>query len=148
MKKTLRLNSEKEIEYNTLSIKIGTIRRDKPEAIYIEAKGFISPTDESEDFDGEIDLIRRYIKKSLGSKLRYSKYFENRWILDFQLASRGIKVGKKSYFFMQITLRQKNEPAIPLRELKELTAEKITEFFDEFIDYVISQGFLIYKSKK
>ena len=70
MDKPLRLNSEKKIDNQYFDVKIGTVNRLNPRAIYVEGKTFIKPLEKRDDYKSDISIIRHTLKNKLNNELR------------------------------------------------------------------------------
>ena len=147
MDKPLRLNSEKKVDNQYFDVKIGTVSRLNPRAIYVEGKTFIKPLEKRDDYQSDISLIRHTLKNKLNNELRQNKLFEQRFILDFDIASSCVKYSKNSYLFFQVTMKQKNNPPIKLDELKSLSENMITNVVDTLSNAIMECNFTMKKKK-
>lgn len=148
MDKPLRLNSEKKIDNKYFDVKIGTVNRLNPRAIYIEAKTFIKPLEEREDYLSDISLMRHTLKNKLSNELRKNELFDQRFILDFDIASSCVRHNKNSYLFFQVTMKQKNDPPIKLEELKNMSESMVNNIVDELSDVIMECDFTLKKKKR
>lgn len=146
----VRLNSEKKIENEDFKLKIGTTNKVNPLVIYIEGKAFISPVDDKtkEEYAKDIAEIKHALKRSISTNLYYSDNFDNKYIVDFQVASSGIAVNKKSFLSFQFLLRQKRDNVMKLSDVKNASEEMINNIAMALHDSIISHRFLLSKTKK
>lgn len=143
-----RLSSEKRIDHNTFKIKIGTVNKVNPQVIYVEGRTFICPLYEKEDYSSDISIIRHDFVRKISNTLKDNSLFDKKFIIDFQVASSGISIKKKSFLSFQFLLKQKNGHIIPkLSEIKEKTNDMITEIVDVLENSIIDHDFIISKSK-
>lgn len=148
MQKEARLNNEKRIENQNFRLKIGTTNKLQPIVVYVEGKAFISPKEEKFDYTKDVSEIRHSFKQSITEGLYKTTLFDNKYILDFQVATSGIKPEKKSFLSFQFYLRQNKDDIKKLPDLKNLAGEFITEVVDSLSDSIYEHGFEITKTKK
>ena len=105
----VRLNNEKKIDNEYFKLKIGTTNKINPIVIYVEGKAFICPTEEKDDYSKHISEIKHRFKRGISEGLYGTDVFDGKYIMDFQVASNGISVNKKSFLSFQFLLRQKRK---------------------------------------
>jgi len=128
-------------------LKIGTTNKNTPLVIYLEGKTYITPREEKEEYERDIRDIKSNIHRILTKGLKDNKYFEPKYILDFQIANSGIKMNKKSFLTFEFLLRQKNTPLLKLREIKEKNETFINETLNLIKETIRNRGFNITKTK-
>lgn len=144
----VRLNSEKKIENEDFKIKIGTTNKLNPIIIYVEGRSFITPTEEREEYGKEISEIKHVLKHSISSHLQTTNKFDNKYIVDFQIASNGIQLNKKSFLSFQFLMRQNKDNVLKLAEVKNISSEMVLDIVNDLKNSIIEHGFLLSKSKK
>ena len=144
----VRLNSEKKIDNDSFKLKIGTTNKINPIVIYVEGKAFISPLEDKDDYSRDIYEMKHALKQSITSNLCEAKYFDNKYIVDFQVAASGISVNKKSFLSFQFLLRQKRDNVLKLTEIKNGSEKMINNIADALRDSIIEHNFSLSKSKK
>lgn len=144
----VRLNSEKKIENDDFKIKIGTTNKINPIIIYVEGKAFISPTYDKEDYSRDISEIKHVLKQSISEHLHLAKNFDNKYIVDFQVASNGIRLNKKSFLSFQFLMRQNKDNVLKLIEVKNNSSEMVLSIINDLKDAIIDRGFELTKTKK
>ena len=92
-------------------------------------------------------MIRRNFSTSISRELSKSKLFDTKFILDFQVANSGVRVGKKSFLSFQLMLKQKSGNILPFKEIKEACESTLLSLIDNMVDS-ISDDFLVSKTKK
>ena len=81
-----------------------------------------------------------YIQISLFEVLGEDKFYRDRSIVDFNMASSGISLGKRSFMSVEMTLFQK-EPLIPINSndliptLNEISSSIIGDVFEKDEDF-------------
>lgn len=109
----IRLNVEKSLEYPCFSPKIGTVNKTNPRAIYLVGKTYVSPNEFSYEVDTykeNIESLENDIRREISNYLLDNKFFEKKYILNFEVSEAGLRFGKKSYLFFQIFFSQKETP--------------------------------------
>ena len=144
----VRLNTEKKLEHDSFNLKIGTTNKLNPAVVYVEGKAFISPEEERDDYSKDISEIKHGLRKSISAELEGTKAVEGKFILDFQVATNGIAVKKKSFMSFQFLLRQNTDTVRKLSEVKEESAPMIGRIADKLRDEITEHGFQIAKTKK
>lgn len=144
----VRLNTEKKIEHDTFKLKIGTTNKNNPIVVYVEGKAFITPDAENDEYQRDISEIKHSLRRSISDALHGMDIFDHKFILDFQVATNGISVGKKSFMSFQFLFRQANDNVRKLSEVKEDAAPMIVGIADALRDNIASHGFSISKTKK
>lgn len=142
-----RLNSELKINNNFFTIKIGTTNKETPQVIYIEGRTFISPIEEKDCYEHDIRNLKLFLQKKINSILSNNELFETKYILDFQIANSGIRINKKSFLSFEFLIKQKNNPLLKLKDLKEKMADMIDDIMFSFKESIQKQGFYITKTK-
>ena len=142
-----RLNSESKIENTLFTLKIGTTNKINPQVIYVEGRTFISPKEEMDCYDKQIRELKVYLQRCLSSMLTNNDLFERKYILDFQLANSGVKIGKKSFLSFEFLLKQKSTPLLKFKEIKNNCGKYINEVINPFKEEIERQGFYITKTK-
>lgn len=146
--KKQRLNIEKKIKNDFFNIKIGTVNRLNPQVIYFEVRTFISPMEEYGNYNYVFSSLRKELSRNLTEKLSNNKYFNKKFILDFQVANSGVKVNKKSYLTFQLFLKQNGNELKELKEIKKISEPFMTEILNELKQNIIDFNFSITKTKK
>lgn len=143
----VRLNSEKKIDNPDFKLKIGTTNKLNPQVIYIEGRGFISPTEERESYERDLYEIKHTFNKTIGNNIKKYGIFENNYILDFQIATSGIKIDKKSFMSFQFLLKQANRVE-KLKDIKVHASDMINDIVYSLSEDINKHHYLITKTKK
>ena len=144
----VRLNSEKKIENDDFKIKIGTTNKINPIIIYVEGRAFISPTFDQDDYNKEIAEIKHVLKQSISQHLQTTDKFDNKYIVDFQVASNGIQINKKSFLSFQFLIRQNKDNVLKLIEVKNGSSDMVLEIVNDLKNAIVEHGFVLTKTKK
>ena len=144
----VRLNSERKIENENFKIKIGTTNKTNPIVVYVEGRAFISPQEEKEDYTRDISELKHKFSRAISKHISGSSLFDNKYILDFQVASKGISLNKKSFLSFQFLLRQNKENVHKLKEIKDLSENMITSIVSSLAENITEHNFVISKTKK
>lgn len=116
--------------YQNVRIGYGTINCKELKTIYLSFKSWIKPTIE-DDYDVLISRTRKKIKTHLFNSI--SNLFEKETIVDINIKTNRIKLNKKTFMDVEITLYTK--------EFFDLKDEDIKETIKELIYNVIDIGF-------
>lgn len=143
-----RIISEKKINSNKFNLKIGTTNRTNPLVVYIEGRTFISPLLDKEDYNSDIFDLKHALKSCISKELCQTALFENKYIIDFQVASSGIAVNKKSFLSFQFFLKQNKNSILMLKELKDSSENMINAIVNSLEENILKHDFIISKTKK
>ncbi len=129
---------------NNVKIGYGTVDYKNLKTIYLKLNSWLLPKTDSTDFDNIISKARREIK----THLYYldSDFFRKEHIVDFDVRTKGIKLEKKSFMNLEITLFVKNQ--FDIRDKKVKT--EIKELSEFIIENKLKDTnlFNFYKNKK
>lgn len=143
-----RLNSEKKIESEKFKLKIGTTNKTNPIVVYIEGRTFICPQDDKDDYSKDISEIKHSFSRAISQHIQESELFDNKFIVDFQVASKGISLNKKSFLSFQFLLRQNKDNVLKLKDLKVFAEEMILDIVDNLENNIVEHNFVVSKTKR
>ncbi len=130
--------------YGNVKIGYGTVDYKNLKTIYIKLNSWLLPETDTKDFDLIISKSRREIKN-------YFYYFENEFfrkenIVDLDIRTKGIKIEKKSFMNLEVTLFVKNHFDIRDKKVKSI----IKEISEHIVDNNLKDKnlFNFYKNKK
>jgi len=125
-------------EYNVVS---GTVDNKNPKSIYIQISAWGKPTDYVESgYESIMKQKAKGIKQKLYNVVKEDFFYRKKSIVDFNMASSGIREDKRSYMSVELTLFKK-EPLLPLtsknliKEVSNISSELITDFFERDKDF-------------
>ena len=130
--------------YENVKIGYGTVDHKNLKTIYIKLNSWLAPESENEEFDHIISKIKRKIKLRIYN-LR-NDFFKKESIVDLDIRTKGIKVGKKSFLNLEITLFTKKSFDFKSEEVKILIENLIKNIINSDLDNKILFNF--YQNKK
>jgi hypothetical protein len=86
----------------------GTVDSKNLKSLYINIQSWVSPKFEHDNWNRVVCNLNREIKHSVYESLNRELFQEN-FIVDLDLRTSGIQVGKKSFMNLEINLFTKNE---------------------------------------
>ena len=89
-------------EYNNVKIGYGTVDFKNLKTIYLKFNSWLEPESDDVDFNYLISISRKRIKKRI-SELKNIK-FKSQSIVDLDIKTNGIKLKKRSFMNLEITL--------------------------------------------
>ena len=130
--------------YNDVKIGYGTVDFKNLKTIYLKLNSWVQPENETEDFNSTINKSRRKIKEIIYN-LR-SPYFKQQSIVDLDIRTKGIKLEKRSFMNLEITLYVDKQFDVKSKEIKTI----LKDLFEITIEDGLSDKklFNFYKSKK
>ena len=130
--------------YNNVKYGYGTVDFKNLKTIYIKLNSWLQPENETDDYDYLISKSRRKIKELIYNLNNSS--FKQQSIVDLDIRTKGIKIEKRSFMNLEITLYVENQFDIRSKEIKT--------FITDLTESVVEDGlidkklFNFYKSKK
>jgi len=89
-------------EYNNVKIGYGTVDFKNLKTIYLKFNSWVEPSNNDADFDDLISKSRKSIKHKI-YKLNNNK-FKPQSIVDLDIRTNGVKINKRSFMNLDITL--------------------------------------------
>jgi len=89
-------------EYNNVKIGYGTVDSKNLKTIYLNLKSWVEPKTENDDYDHLINKTRRSIKELIYNL--QNENFKPQCIVDLDIKTKGIKLEKRSFMCLEITL--------------------------------------------
>jgi hypothetical protein len=109
--------------FNDAKTYYGTVDSKNFKSVYLVIQTWVEPIKEFNNWDRANGILTRQIKHTLMTAIN-NDFFESHCIVDMDLRSSGIKIGKKSFMNLEITLFVKGDhefKSLPLRNhIKEI----------------------------
>jgi hypothetical protein len=102
--------------YKNVKIGYGTVDFKNLKTIYLKLNSWVQPQNENEDFNQLIIKSRRKIKEIVYSL--NNNHFRKESIVDLDIRTKGIKLDKKSFMNLEITLYTVKQLDIKSKEVK------------------------------
>lgn len=102
--------------YENVKIGYGTVDHKNLKTIYLKLNSWVEPEDEIVNYDSILSKTKRSIKLRINSL--DSDLFKKENIVDIDIRTKGIKMGKKSFMNLEITLFTKKMFDIRTSETK------------------------------
>ena len=131
-------------EYNDVKIGYGTVDFKNLKTIYLKLNSWLQPENETDDFDHVIHRSRRKIKEIVYNLK--TPFFKEQSIVDLDIRTKGIKLEKRSFMNLEVTLYVDKQFDVKSKELKN-TVKKLIE---DIVDLGLQEKklFNFYKTKK
>ena len=130
--------------YNDVKIGYGTVDHKNLKTIYLKLNSWIRPENETDDFDSLINKTRRKIKEQIYG-LR-TPYFKSQCIVDLDIRTKGIKMEKRSFMNLEITLYVENGFDVKTKDTKNFIKDILINTIDTSLSN--KKLFNFHKSKK
>jgi hypothetical protein len=139
MKRGKEISLKLPYEYNVVS---GTVDNKKPKSIYIQISAWGKPKENNDsNYDNIIKQKSKRIKQKLFEVLSLDeRFYRDKCIVDFNMASSGISFSKRSFMSVELTIFQK-EPFVPVNSeelypsLSEISSRIINDVFETDEDF-------------
>lgn len=106
-------------EYKEIKIGYGTVDHKNLKTIYVKLNSWVKPQNEENDFDKIISQSRREIKE-LVRRQDLKNLFKKESIVDLDIRTKGIKLEKRSFMNLEVTLFVENYFDVRSSEIKNL----------------------------
>lgn len=114
--------------YNNVKIGYGTVDHKNLKTIYLKLNSWIQPENDTDDFNSLINKTRRRIKEQVYT-LR-TPYFKSQCIVDLDVRTKGIKLEKRSFMNLEITLYVENAFDVKTKDTKNLIKDILINTID------------------
>ncbi len=112
-------------EYKNLKIGYGTVDFKNLKTIYLKLNSWVQPENDEDDFDYLISKTRRGIKDIIYNLK--NENFKKICIVDLDIKTKGIKMDKKSFMNLEVTLYVEKQFDIKTKQSKSMLREIIEE---------------------
>jgi hypothetical protein len=131
-------------EYNEVKIGYGTVDFKNLKTIYLKLNAWVEPNNDTDDFDYLINKTRRGIKEIIYNLKNDN--FKPQSIVDLDIRTKGIKLNKRSFMNLEVTLYVDNFFDVKSKHIKLSVKEIIKSIID---DRLCNKNlFNFYKNKK
>ena len=130
--------------YNEVKIGYGTVDFKNLKTIYLRLNSWVQPENETDDFNQTIHKSRRKVKEIIYNQK--NPYFKQQSIVDLDIRTKGIKLEKRSFMNLEITLYVEKQFDVKSKEIKN--------YVKDLLCLVVEDGlsdkklFNFYKTKK
>ena len=130
--------------YNDVKIGYGTVDFKNLKTIYLKLNSWVQPENDTEDYNQTISKTRRKIKESIYN-LKDSN-FKDQCIVDLDIRTKGIKLEKRSFMNLEITLYVEKQFDIKSKEIKNAIKNLLEDVVNDGL--IDKKLFNFHKSKK
>jgi hypothetical protein len=117
--------------HNNVKIGYGTVDSKNLKTIYIQLNSWTQPLVEETNFDKLISKTQRRIKDTIYN-LKY-EYFKKESIVDLDIKTNGIKITKRSFMDLEITLFVEKPFDVRSAEIKTIINNLSTNIIDNVL---------------
>lgn len=141
-----RLNKEYSLNLSrTIDVKFGSVNKEEPKVVFLSGKCWVSPSFKADNYTNIIETIKLNFKQSIYSYLRSNECYSNKFILDFDINSEGMKEGVQKYLSFNVFFRQTQNPPYKLTDKK--LSNEFYKIIDSFETELTENEFLVSKQK-
>lgn len=115
-------------EYNNIKIGYGTVDFKNLKTIYLKLNSWVEPNTENDDFNLIINKTRRNIKDIIYNL--NSEYFKQQSIVDLDIRTKGIKLNKRSFMNLEITLYVEKQFDVKSKTIKTIIKDLIIDVIE------------------
>jgi hypothetical protein len=130
--------------YNNVKIGYGTVDFKNLKTVYLKLNSWVQPENDTEDYNQTILKTRRKIKESIYN-LKDSN-FKDQCIVDLDIRTKGIKLEKRSFMNLEITLYVEKQFDVKSKEIKNTIKNLLEDVIDGSL--IDKKLFNFHKSKK
>ena len=130
--------------YNNVKYGYGTVDFKNLKTIYIKLNSWLQPENETDNYDYLISKSRRKIKELIYNLK--TPYFKEQSIVDLDIRTKGIKLEKRSFMNLEITLYVDKQFDVKSKEIKNNVKDILSMIVEDGLSD--KKLFNFYKSKK
>jgi hypothetical protein len=130
--------------YNDVKIGYGTVDFKNLKTIYLRLNSWVQAENETDDFDHMIHKSRRKVKEIIYNLK--NPYFKQQSIVDLDIRTKGIKLEKRSFMNLEITLYVDKQFDVKSKEIKNNVKDILSMVIEDGLSD--KNLFNFYKSKK
>jgi hypothetical protein len=130
--------------YNNVKIGYGTVDFKNLKTIYLKLNSWVQPENDTEDYNQTILKTRRKIKESIYNLKDLN--FKDQCIVDLDIRTKGIKLEKRSFMNLEITLYVEKQFDVKSKEIKNTIKNLLEGVVNEGL--IDKKLFNFHKSKK
>ena len=104
--------------YNDVKIGYGTVDFKNLKTIYLKLNSWLQPENETDDFNYVISKSRKKVKDIIFNLK--SPHFKDQSIVDLDIRTKGIKLEKRSFMNLEITLYVNDQFDIKSKDIKNI----------------------------
>ena len=101
--------------YNNVKIGYGTVDFKNLKTVYLKLNSWLQPENETEDYNHTILKTRRKIKEFIYNLKNQN--FKQQSIVDLDIRTKGIKLEKRSFMNLEVTLYVENQFDVKSKEM-------------------------------
>ena len=130
--------------YNDVKIGYGTVDFKNLKTIYLKLNSWVQPENDTDDYNLTIVKTRRKIKEFIYNLK--SPNFKDQSIVDLDIRTKGIKLEKRSFMNLEITLFVEKQFDVKSKEIKNMVKNLLEDIIDGSL--IDKKLFNFHKSKK
>jgi hypothetical protein len=130
--------------YNDVKIGYGTVDFKNLKTVYLKLNSWVQPENETDDFDIMIHKTRRRVKEIIYNLKNPN--FKQQSIVDLDIRTKGIKLEKRSFMNLEITLYVDKQFDVKSKEIKNDVKDILSIVVEDGLSD--KKLFNFYKSKK
>ena len=130
--------------YQNVKIGYGTVDFKNLKTIYLKLNSWVQADNETDDFDLTINKTRRKVKEIIYNL--DNPNFRQQSIVDLDIRTKGIKLEKRSFMNLEVTLYVDKQFDVKSKETKNNVKDILLNVIDEGLSN--KKLFNFYKSKK
>jgi hypothetical protein len=130
--------------YNNVKIGYGTVDFKNLKTIYLKLNSWVQPENDTEDYNQTILKTRRKIKEFIYNLK--NPHFKQQSIVDLDIRTKGIKLEKRSFMNLEITLYVEKQFDVKSKDVKNIIKNLLEDVVNDGL--TDKKLFIFHKSKK
>jgi len=130
--------------YNNVKIGYGTVDFKNLKTIYLKLNSWVQPENDTDDYNQTILKTRRKIKEFIYNLK--NPHFKQQSIVDLDIRTKGIKLEKRSFMNLEITLYVEKQFDVKSKEVKNIIKNLLEDVVNDGL--TDKKLFNFHKSKK
>lgn len=129
-----RLNKEYKLNISDkISIKYGTVNKDKPNVIYISGKCWVK-TNDNNNITKNITYVKKEMENEIKTYMCNGNTFQKKYIIDFDINTDGWMKNIKKFLTFDIFIRQNDDNILTLKQNENKIKSKMTIIINNLIN--------------
>lgn len=143
----IKLNGDKTINHANIKCKLGSANKYDHSVFYIEGSSFLVPGSDLENFNDVMKKVENSCRHTIKRRLIESSVLDTNFLMNFEICSDRMRVGKNSYLSFQYHFKQYAEPK-SLLKIKDDNEDFFIALLNDLEDNLKKFNITMHKSKK
>jgi len=134
----------------SFKLKISTTDRKYHNTIYFELSSFIIPLCDTNDYSLDMRSLKAIIREKTGHIIDNTGFFDNNFIINFEVPEKRMNANKSTYMMAQIFLKCRNEELLNMefKQIDSLLEEPLREMESTMENALREMNYLLFPNRQ